>query len=147
MVRFSALPYGLLSLAHWHRLRTSCCQFQRGSLDEESLDPLEISPTEADEDGLYLEQLQATEDIPAKAEDVDATTDAQPHYSEEELLSLQEEFVRLQRESRLLDKQIATNEAALLVRQAELDRFVSFFRPLLDSNGIQVIVFVIPCPE
>ncbi|KAL5111161.1 Beclin-1 [Taenia crassiceps] len=96
----------------------------RGSLDEESSDPLETSSAEYDEDGLYHEQLHATEDIPVKVEDVETTADAQQHYTEE-LLSLHQEFVGLQRESRLLDKQIAANEAALLVRQAELDRITS----------------------
>ncbi|KAL5970122.1 Beclin-1 [Taenia solium] len=97
----------------------------RGSLDEESSDPLKTSLTEIDEDGSYSEQLHAIEDTPAEEEEGDATTCTQPHYTKEELLSLQQEFVRLQRESRLLDKQIATNEAALLVRQAELDRMTN----------------------
>ncbi|VDK34269.1 unnamed protein product [Taenia asiatica] len=106
-------------------LEVSGCEFQRGSLDEESPDSLKTSSAEVDEDGSYSEQLHAVEDTPAEAEESDATTCIQPHYTKEELLSLQQEFVRLQRESRLLDKQIATNEAALLVRQAELDRMTN----------------------
>ncbi|VDM20300.1 unnamed protein product [Hydatigera taeniaeformis] len=94
----------------------------RGSLDEDLPDQLDTS-VENDEDGLFRE-LHATEDSPVETNESNVTT-TDPHYTEEGLRSLHQEFVRLQRESRLLDQQIATNEAALLVRQTELDRITN----------------------
>ncbi|KAH9286608.1 Beclin-1 [Echinococcus granulosus] len=95
------------------------------SPNEDSPNPLETSSFEVDEDGSFREPLYATGDSPAEAEEGNVTTKAELHCTQEELVSLRQEFVRLQHQSRLLDKQIATNEAALLVRQAELDRITN----------------------